>query len=173
MHRIRTLVDKWLYKRDPRILRRKEEGKADKQSRKEAKFFGQKGCKKKKLQGLLKRRDARKKRRKNVLLKLALQQKKIKEKEKKHLRKERSPPSHVFQHLFCLSVCSILVKDDVEKSLYVTGGILSSLGVYVTEWMVKKVVEQAKVLRDACGYDHDSSSSTLDEKKDFTAEWLF
>ncbi|KAJ6690931.1 hypothetical protein OIU74_015581 [Salix koriyanagi] len=73
------------YKRDPRILRRKEEGKAEKQRKKEAKFFGKKGCKKKKLQGLLKRRDARKKRRKkNVLAESRFTNvKKLKEKEKK------------------------------------------------------------------------------------------
>ncbi|XP_077249053.1 uncharacterized protein LOC143888470 [Tasmannia lanceolata] len=86
--RIRALVDN-AYKRDMRIIRRKEEEKAEKQRRKEAKLLA------KKLQEEEAARVAEEERRQKEeddkrAGEAALNQKKLKEKEKKLLRKERS-----------------------------------------------------------------------------------
>jgi len=86
--RIRALVDN-AYKRDPRVLKRKELLKAEKQKKKEAKFM------EKKLQEQEAVRIAEEEKRKKEeaekeAAEFASQQKKIKEKEKKLLRKERS-----------------------------------------------------------------------------------
>ncbi|KAL8201115.1 hypothetical protein R6Q57_012454 [Mikania cordata] len=110
--RIRSLVDN-AYKRDPRLLKRKEMLKAEKQKKKEAKFMA------KKLQveeaarvaeeERLKKEEAEKQ-----AAETAAHQKKIKEKEKKLLRKERTrlrtiSTNVVTQHLLNLNY------DDVEN----------------------------------------------------------
>ncbi|XP_057537559.1 uncharacterized protein LOC130815194 [Amaranthus tricolor] len=86
--RIRTLIDN-AYKRDPRIVRRKELEKAEKQRKKQAKFLA------KKLQEEEAARAAEEEKRKKEeeekkAAEVALLNKKAKEKEKKLLRKERS-----------------------------------------------------------------------------------
>ncbi|KAJ4978227.1 hypothetical protein NE237_009007 [Protea cynaroides] len=110
--RIRALVDN-AYKRDPRILKRKENEKAEKQRKKEARFLARK------MQEEEAARVAEEERRKKeegdrMAAEAAMNQKKVKEKEKKLLRKERtrlrtlSEPV-VSQHLLDLT------KDDVES----------------------------------------------------------
>ncbi|XP_057545435.1 uncharacterized protein LOC130824442 [Amaranthus tricolor] len=86
--RVRLLVDN-AYKRDPRIAKRKELEKAEKQRKKQAKFLA------KKLQEEEAARAAEEERRKKEeeerkAAEVALQNKKAKEKEKKLLRKERT-----------------------------------------------------------------------------------
>ncbi|KAI3728054.1 hypothetical protein L6452_16682 [Arctium lappa] len=110
--RVRSLVDN-AYKRDPRVLRRKEMLKAEKQKKKEAKFMA------KKLQEEEAARIAEEERRKKEeaekqAAEAASHQKKIKEKEKKLLRKERTrlrtlSTAVVSQRLHNLS------QDDVEN----------------------------------------------------------
>ncbi|GAB2218866.1 hypothetical protein Droror1_Dr00002098 [Drosera rotundifolia] len=87
-NRVRTLVDN-AYKRDPRILKRKEEEKAEKQRRKEAKYLMKK-MKEKEAAKAAEEERIRKEEEDKKAAELALQQKKIKEKEKKFLRKERT-----------------------------------------------------------------------------------
>eukprot|EP00262_Sarcandra_glabra_P000854 TRINITY_DN10903_c0_g1_i1.p1 TRINITY_DN10903_c0_g1~~TRINITY_DN10903_c0_g1_i1.p1 ORF type:complete len:651 (-),score=175.28 TRINITY_DN10903_c0_g1_i1:428-2380(-) len=86
--RVRTLVDN-AYKRDPRILGRKEAEKAEKQRKKEAKYLAKKlqeeeAARAAEEERLRKEEDDRR------AAAAALNQKKLKEKEKKLLRKERT-----------------------------------------------------------------------------------
>ncbi|KAM0030182.1 putative transcription factor MYB-HB-like family [Helianthus debilis subsp. tardiflorus] len=110
--RIRSLVDN-VYKRDPRILRRKETLKAEKQKKKEAKFMA------KKLQEEEATRIAEENRRKKeeedkLAAEAALNQKKLKEKEKKLLRKERTRLRTISTTVVSNSLLN-LSQDDVEN----------------------------------------------------------
>ncbi|KAJ6307480.1 hypothetical protein OIU76_017303 [Salix suchowensis] len=150
--RIRTLVDS-AYKRDPRILRRKEEGKAEKQRKKEAKFLA------KRLQVEEAARAAEEERRQKEeeekrAAEAALQQKKLKEKEKKLLRKERSRLRTLSAPVLPQCVLN-LGEDDVENLCMSLD--IEQLRSLCDRMEGKEVLEQAKVLRDACGCDHDSA----------------
>ncbi|MFS7923316.1 putative transcription factor MYB/SANT family [Helianthus anomalus] len=110
--RIRTLVDN-AYKRDPRILRRKETLKAEKQKKKEAKFMA------KKLQEEEAARIAEENRRKKeeedkLAAEAASNQKKLKEKEKKLLRKERTRLRTISTTVVSNSLLNLSL-DDVEN----------------------------------------------------------
>ncbi|KAK4796096.1 hypothetical protein SAY86_028422 [Trapa natans] len=149
--RIRVLVDN-AYKRDPRVLRRKEVEKAEKQRKKEAKFLA-----KKQQEEEAARKAEEEKRQKEeedrLAAEAALQQKKVKEKEKKLLRKERArlrglSASLVSQHM--LGIC----EDDVE-------GLCTSLDTEQLRNICEKMeskegTERAAVLRDAQGSRHRS-----------------
>ncbi|XP_039060977.1 dnaJ homolog subfamily C member 2-like isoform X2 [Hibiscus syriacus] len=154
--RIRALVDN-AFKRDPRILRRKEEVKAEKQRKKEAKVRA------KQLQEEEAARAAEEERRRKEeeekrAAEASLQHKKIKEKEKKLLRKERtrlrtlSAPA-LSQHLLDLS------EDDVE-SLCMTLGI-EQLRSLCDKMDNKEALERAKIIKDARGYN--ANEKKIDE----------
>ncbi|XP_076902127.1 uncharacterized protein LOC143556763 [Bidens hawaiensis] len=110
--RIRSLVDN-AYKRDPRVLKRKETLKAEKQKKKEAKFMA------KKLQEEEAARIAEENRKKKEeeekqAAEAASNQKKIKEKEKKLLRKERTRLRTVSTTVVSNKLLS-LNQDDIEN----------------------------------------------------------
>lgn len=148
--RVRTLVDN-AYKRDPRILRRKETEKAEKQRKKEAKFLA-KRLQEEEAARIAEEERQRKEEEEKRAAEAALQQKKVKEKEKKLLRKERtrlrtlSGPI-LSQHLVDIS------DDDVE-------GLCMSLAIEQLRGLCEKmegkeVLEQAEVLRDALNCKKD------------------
>ncbi|XWS57070.1 hypothetical protein CRYUN_Cryun09bG0140000 [Craigia yunnanensis] len=156
--RIRVLVDN-AYKRDPRILRRKEEEKAEKQRKKEAKFRA------KQLQEEEATRAAEEERRwkeeeEKQAAEAALQHKKMKEKEKKVLRKERtrlrtlSAPA-LSQHLLDLS------QDDVESLCMILS--IEQLRNLCDKMENKEGLELAKIIRDARGCNGKVEEKKLDE----------
>ncbi|XP_057976216.1 uncharacterized protein LOC131163618 [Malania oleifera] len=146
--RVRALVDN-AYKRDPRILRRKEEERAEKQRKKEAKFLA------KKLQEEEAARAAEEERRRKEeeerqAAEAALRQKKTKEKEKKLLRKERTRLRTLSAHVLSQRLLD-LNEDDVES-------LCMSLDIEPLRDLCDKIegkhgLEQAELLRDACGYN--------------------
>jgi DnaJ homolog subfamily C member 2 len=86
--RVRTLVDN-VYKKDPKIQMRKEEQKAEKQRRKEAKYLTKKLQEEEATRAAEEER-VRKEEESKKVAEAALHQKKVKEKEKKLLRKEKT-----------------------------------------------------------------------------------
>ncbi|CAA6666367.1 unnamed protein product [Spirodela intermedia] len=86
--RVRMLVDN-AYKKDPRIMRRKEEEKAEKKRKKEAKYLARK-LQEEEAARIAEEERSKKEEDDRRIAELALTQKKLKEKEKKLLRKERS-----------------------------------------------------------------------------------
>ncbi|XP_009334242.2 dnaJ homolog subfamily C member 2 [Pyrus x bretschneideri] len=158
--RIRTLVDN-AYKRDPRIQRRKEAEKAEKQRKKEAKYMA------KKLQEEEAARAAEEERRRKEedakrAAETALQQKKLKEKEKKLLRKERARLRTISGPVTSKLLLN-LSEDDVES-------LCSSLGTEQLRSICEKMegkegLQRAEVLRDACGYKDDLVGKKEEEKK--------
>uniref|UniRef100_A0A5B7C9T1 DnaJ subfamily C member 2-like n=1 Tax=Davidia involucrata TaxID=16924 RepID=A0A5B7C9T1_DAVIN len=158
--RIRALVDN-AYKRDPRILKRKEKEKAEKQRKREAKFLAKK-MQEEEAARVAEEERRRKEEEEKRAAEAALQQKKVKEKEKKLLRKERTRLRTLSipvlsQHLLDLT------EDDV-------GSLCMSLEIKQLRNLCDKIegkegLEQAKLLREALGRNHNMEEEKQDEKK--------
>ncbi|NP_001332867.1 gonidialess A/Zuotin related factor-like protein [Solanum lycopersicum] len=157
--RVRTLVDN-AYRKDPRILGRKEAEKAEKQRKKDAKLLA------KKLQEAeairIVEEDKRKKEEEEKrAAEVALQQKKLKEKEKKLLRKERSRLRTLAAPVLSQRLLG-LNDDDVE-------GLCMSLDIEQLRNLCDKADGQgeiviAELLRGALGHEHNLKYENKDEK---------
>ncbi|XP_022894878.1 dnaJ homolog subfamily C member 2-like isoform X1 [Olea europaea var. sylvestris] len=158
--RIRTLVDN-AYKRDPRILRRKDELKAEKQRKKEAKILAKK-LQEEEAARIVEEEKRRKEEDERKAAEAALNQKKLKEKEKKLLRKERTrlrtlSGAILSQHLLDLS------DDNVE-------GLCMSLDIEQLRNLCDKMeteegLGRAEFLREALGSDNQLKDEKHNEKK--------
>jgi DnaJ family protein C protein 2 len=110
--RVRSLVDN-AYKRDPRILKRKEVEKAEKQKRKEAKYMVKKVQEEEAKKAAEEERKKKEEEEKKAA-EFASAQKKVKEKEKKLLRKERNRLRALSAMIISSRLLDI-VDDDVEN----------------------------------------------------------
>ncbi|KAL7594589.1 uncharacterized protein LOC111908545 [Lactuca sativa] len=110
--RIRSLVDN-AYKRDPRIMRRKETLKLEKQKKKEAKFIVKKQQEEEAAKVAEENRKKKEEEDKQAA-EAASNQKKIKEKEKKLLRKERTRLRTISSPVVSENILN-LSSDDVES----------------------------------------------------------
>ncbi|XP_076909577.1 uncharacterized protein LOC143566900 [Bidens hawaiensis] len=110
--RIRSLVDN-AYKRDPRVAKRKELLKAEKQKKKEAKFMAKK-LQEQEAARVAEEERVKKEEAEKQAAETAAQQKKIKEKEKKLLRKERTRLRTVSTNVVTQRLLNLSL-DDVEN----------------------------------------------------------
>lgn len=157
--RVRTLVDN-AYKRDPRILRRKDEAKAEKLRKKEEKVLAKK-MQEEEAARIAEEERKQKEEEDKRAAEAASNQKKLKEKEKKLLRKERTrlrtlAVPVLSQHLLDLtendveSLCSSLEKEQLKSLCDQMEG--------------KEVVESAKFLAECLNYDQKLKDGKEDEK---------
>ncbi|KAL9255474.1 DnaJ homolog subfamily C member 2-like protein [Drosera capensis] len=146
--RIRSLVDN-AYKRDPRILKRKEQEKAEKKRKKESKYLAKRLQEEEDAKAAEEER-IRKEEEEKRAAEVASQQKKLKEKEKKLARKERSRLRTLAAPLLDLFDISA---DDVER-------LCVSLVTEHLSYLCNKIdgeekAEQARILRIALGHRDD------------------
>ncbi|KAK9154545.1 hypothetical protein Sjap_002025 [Stephania japonica] len=157
--RIRTLVDN-AYKKDPRILRRKEDEKAEKQRKKEAKALARKQQEEEAARAAEEERR-RKEDEDRRAAETALSQKKVKEKEKKLMRKERTRLRALSSSLVSANILG-LTEDHVDslcKSLEI-----DQLRELCDEAERKEGIERAQLLRNALGSKTSSYGTQLHEK---------
>lgn len=158
--RVRSLVDN-AYKRDPRIVKRKQLEKAEKQRKKEAKFLA------KKLQEEEAARAAEEQRRKKEdedrkAAEVALNHKKAKEKEKKLLRKERTRLRTLTASIVSHQVIEIS-EDDIETLCMLLD--MDCLKELCDKINGKEIEEQANVLKDSLGRQLNSESDKRVKEK--------
>ncbi|XP_050366491.1 uncharacterized protein LOC126784969 [Argentina anserina] len=163
--RIRNLVDN-AYKRDPRIAKRKETEKAEKQKKKQAKYLAKK-LQEEEAARAAEEEKRRKEEEEKRAAEAASQQKKLREKEKKLLRKERSRLRTLSGPVISQRLLNI-AEDDVES-------LCSSLNLEqlrsICDRMESKAgVELAKVLRDAHGGDNNDVEGNKEEEKKMTPQ---
>uniref|UniRef100_A0A7N0T6N3 Uncharacterized protein n=1 Tax=Kalanchoe fedtschenkoi TaxID=63787 RepID=A0A7N0T6N3_KALFE len=158
--RIRSLVDN-AYKRDPRILRRKEEEKAEKQRKKQAKYLAKQLGEEKAAKEAEEEKHRKEAEDKRAAEANALQ-KKAKEKEKKLLRKERSRLRALSAAVASQSQHNVTL-DDME-------GLCMSLGMDDLKNLCdkmdgKETEDQAETLRRILGHKASTEIDPQDEKK--------
>ncbi|GAB4836164.1 hypothetical protein Ancab_001077 [Ancistrocladus abbreviatus] len=158
--RIRALVDN-AFKRDPRILKRKEDERAEKQRKKEAKYLAKK-LQEEEAARAAEEEKCQKEEEERKAAEVALQQKKVKEKEKKLLRKERNRLRTLAAPVLSRALFD-LSEDDVE-SLCVSLDIeqLRDLCDMVDG---KQKEEQEKLFKDALGHHGNSEAEKRSEGK--------
>ncbi|KAL7139431.1 hypothetical protein ABFS83_09G050100 [Erythranthe nasuta] len=157
--RIRTLVDN-AYKRDPRVLRRKEEEKAEKLRKKEAKVMA-KRMQEEEAARIIEEERKRKEEEDKKAAEAASIQKKLREKEKKLLRKERTRLRTLAAPVSSKRLLGI-VDDNVET-------LCSSLDKEQLSSLCdrlegKEVLDMAKLLSEALDSDHKLKDEKVDEK---------
>jgi len=152
--RIRSFVDN-AYKKDPRILRRKEEEKAEKLRKKEARLQA-KRMKEEEVARIAEEERLRKEEEEKRAAEAALAQKKSKEKEKKLLRKERSRLRTAAASVVSKKLLGI-VEDDVEKLC--ASLEIEKLRILCDQMGQKGELERAQLLRDALASDADGTKS--------------
>ncbi|KAL6209045.1 hypothetical protein ACLB2K_019988 [Fragaria x ananassa] len=158
--RIRTLVDS-AYKRDPRILKRKETEKAEKQKKKQAKYLAKK-LQEEEAARAAEEEKRRKEEEEKRAAEAASQQKKQREKEKKLLRKERSRLRTLSGPVISQRLLN-LAEDNVESLC--TSFSIEQLRSICDRMEGKEGVERAKVLRDAHGGDNNDVEEKKEEEK--------
>lgn len=158
--RIRSLVDN-AYKRDPRILKRKEAEKAEKQKKKEAKVLAKK-MQEEEAARIAAEEKRRKEEEDRKAAEAALQQKKLREKEKKLLRKERTRLRTLMAPIS--SICLLgVTEEDVE-------GLCTSLNMDQMRNLCDKIEgkenhERAKILKDALGHSHHDAKEEREDER--------
>ncbi|PSS18951.1 DnaJ subfamily C member like [Actinidia chinensis var. chinensis] len=156
--RIRALVDN-AYKRDPRILKRKEEEKAEKQRKKEAKFLAKK-VQEEEAARIAKEHRRQKEEEERQAAEAALHQKKTREKEKKLLRKERTRLRTLSASVLSRNLLDI-TEEDVENLCMSLE--IERLRNLCEKMEAKEGVEQAKLLKEALGCNHNLEDQMQDK----------
>lgn len=155
--RIRTLVDN-AYKKDPRIQMRKDELKAEKQRRKDAKRMAKK-LEEEEAQRIAEEEKCRKEEENKKAAQAALVQKRLKEKEKKLLRKERTRLRTLASPVVSKKLANV-TENDIETICMSFD--IDRLRTLCSEAEKKEGVDRAEVLEDAIRSHNKSNKSSED-----------